>query len=120
MIDILIMIVVGLIIGAVAKFLMPGMDPGGIIVTILLGIAGSVVGGYLGRATGLYEPGQPAGFIMSVLGALVLLFAYRMLRGERAYPSWPGLFTTGARTRALEVKRSEHAVSSDEKRGAGL
>jgi uncharacterized membrane protein YeaQ/YmgE (transglycosylase-associated protein family) len=84
MIDILMMIVVGLIIGAVAKLLMPGTDPGGIIVTILLGIAGSVVGGYLGRALNLYGPGEAAGFIMSVIGALVLLFAYRMLRGARA------------------------------------
>ena len=84
MIDILMMIVVGLIVGAIAKFLMPGTDPGGIIVTILLGIAGAVVGGYLGRALGLYGPGQAAGFIMSLIGALVLLFAYRVLRGARA------------------------------------
>jgi uncharacterized membrane protein YeaQ/YmgE (transglycosylase-associated protein family) len=84
MIDILAMIVVGLIVGAVGKFLMPGTDPGGIIVTILLGIAGSVVGGYLGRALGLYQPGQAAGFIMSVIGAVVLLFAYRALTRSRA------------------------------------
>ena len=77
-------ILFGLIVGAIAKFLMPGTDPGGIIVTILLGIAGAVVGGYLGRALGLYGPGQAAGFIMSLIGALVLLFAYRMLRGARA------------------------------------
>jgi uncharacterized membrane protein YeaQ/YmgE (transglycosylase-associated protein family) len=76
---ILIMIVLGLIIGAVAKFVMPGDDPGGIIVTILLGIAGAVVGGFLGRVLGLYQEGQPAGFLMSVVGALVLLFGYRML-----------------------------------------
>jgi len=80
----LVMIVLGLIIGAVAKLLMPGDDPGGIIVTILLGIAGALVGGFLGRAIGLYQEGQPAGFVMSVIGALVLLFAYRLLTRARA------------------------------------
>jgi uncharacterized membrane protein YeaQ/YmgE (transglycosylase-associated protein family) len=83
MIDILVMIVLGLIIGAVAKFVMPGDDPGGMIVTILIGIAGAVVGGFIGRAIGLYQPGQPAGFLMSVIGALVLLFGYRMLTRSR-------------------------------------
>jgi uncharacterized membrane protein YeaQ/YmgE (transglycosylase-associated protein family) len=80
----LVMIVLGLIIGAVAKLLMPGDDPGGIIVTILLGIAGALVGGFLGRAIGLYQEGQPAGFVMSIIGALVLLFAYRLLTRARA------------------------------------
>lgn len=84
MTSILVMIVLGLIIGAVAKLLMPGNDPGGIIVTILLGIAGALVGGFLGRAIGLYQEGQPAGFLMSVVGALVLLFGYRMLTRARA------------------------------------
>jgi uncharacterized membrane protein YeaQ/YmgE (transglycosylase-associated protein family) len=84
MTSILVMIVLGLIIGAVAKLLMPGNDPGGIIVTILLGIAGALVGGFLGRAVGLYQEGQPAGFVMSVVGALVLLFGYRMLTRARA------------------------------------
>jgi uncharacterized membrane protein YeaQ/YmgE (transglycosylase-associated protein family) len=81
---ILVMIVLGLIIGAVAKLVMPGDDPGGIIITILLGIAGAVVGGFLGRVLGLYEVGQPAGFVMSVLGALVLLLGYRLLTRQRA------------------------------------
>jgi uncharacterized membrane protein YeaQ/YmgE (transglycosylase-associated protein family) len=80
---ILVMIVLGLIIGVVAKFVMPGDDPGGIIVTILLGIAGAVVGGFLGRILGLYQEGQPAGFVMSVIGALVLLFGYRMFTRQR-------------------------------------
>jgi uncharacterized membrane protein YeaQ/YmgE (transglycosylase-associated protein family) len=84
MTSILVMIVLGLIIGAVAKLLMPGNDPGGIIVTILLGIAGALLGGFLGRAIGLYQEGQPAGFVMSVVGALVLLFGYRMLTRARA------------------------------------
>jgi uncharacterized membrane protein YeaQ/YmgE (transglycosylase-associated protein family) len=81
---ILVMIVLGLIIGALAKFVMPGDDPGGIIVTILLGIAGAVVGGFLGRVIGLYQEGQPAGFVMSIIGALVLLFGYRMITRQRA------------------------------------
>jgi uncharacterized membrane protein YeaQ/YmgE (transglycosylase-associated protein family) len=80
----LVMIVLGLIIGAVAKLLMPGDDPGGIIVTILLGIAGALVGGFLGRAIGLYQEGQPAGFVMSIVGALVLLFCYRLFTRARA------------------------------------
>jgi uncharacterized membrane protein YeaQ/YmgE (transglycosylase-associated protein family) len=79
MTSILIMIVLGLIVGAVAKLVMPGKDPGGAVVTILLGIAGAVVGGFLGRAVGLYQEGEPAGFVMSVVGAMVLLFGYRML-----------------------------------------
>jgi uncharacterized membrane protein YeaQ/YmgE (transglycosylase-associated protein family) len=83
MADILVMIILGLIVGAVAKLVMPGDDPGGMIVTILLGIAGAVVGGYVGRALGFYEAGQGAGFIMSVIGAIVLLFAYRMFTRAR-------------------------------------
>jgi uncharacterized membrane protein YeaQ/YmgE (transglycosylase-associated protein family) len=71
-------IVFGLVIGAVAKLLMPGRDPGGIIVTMLLGILGAVVGGFVGRAMGLYQPGEPAGFFMATLGAIVLLFIYRL------------------------------------------
>jgi uncharacterized membrane protein YeaQ/YmgE (transglycosylase-associated protein family) len=67
----------GLIVGVIAKLLMPGRDPGGFIITILLGIAGAVVGGFVGRVLGLYQPGQPAGFIMSILGAILLLLIYR-------------------------------------------
>jgi len=72
-------IIVGLVVGAVAKLLMPGKDPGGFIVTILLGIAGAFVAGYLGQALGWYKPGQPAGFIMSVVGAMILLLLYRLI-----------------------------------------
>jgi uncharacterized membrane protein YeaQ/YmgE (transglycosylase-associated protein family) len=68
----------GLVIGAIAKLLMPGRDPGGIIITMLLGIVGAVVGGFIGRAMGLYQPGEPAGFFMATLGAIILLFIYRM------------------------------------------
>ena len=70
----------GLVVGIVAKLLMPGRDPGGFIVTTLLGIVGAVIGGFLGRSLGLYGPGEPAGFLMATLGAVVLLFLYRMLR----------------------------------------
>lgn len=72
-------IMFGLIVGIVAKLMMPGRDPGGFIVTALLGIAGALVGGFLGRAMGLYGPEDPAGFFMSLLGAVVLLFAYRKI-----------------------------------------
>jgi uncharacterized membrane protein YeaQ/YmgE (transglycosylase-associated protein family) len=73
-------ILFGLVVGIVAKLLMPGRDPGGLIVTTLLGIIGAVLGGFLGRSLGLYGPGEPAGFLMATLGAVVLLFIYRMLR----------------------------------------
>ena len=84
MLELIWIIIIGAVIGALAKFIMPGDDPGGLIVTMLIGIAGAVVGGYIGRAIGLYQPGQAAGFIMSVIGALVLLFGYRMLARSRA------------------------------------
>jgi len=77
-------IIFGLIVGAVAKLLMPGRDPGGFIVTMLLGIAGALVGGFLGRAAGWYGPNDPAGFLMSLLGAVVLLLLYRMVVGRRS------------------------------------
>jgi uncharacterized membrane protein YeaQ/YmgE (transglycosylase-associated protein family) len=70
-------VVFGLIVGVVAKLLMPGKDPGGMIVTILIGIAGALVAGFLGRTLGWYEAGQAAGFITATLGAVLLLFIYR-------------------------------------------
>lgn len=72
---------IGLVIGAVAKLLMPGKDPGGFIVTMLIGIAGSFLASWLGRLAGWYQEGQAAGFIMSVIGALILLAGYRMIKG---------------------------------------
>ena len=81
--EILSWILFGLVVGALAKLVMPGDDPGGIIVTILLGIAGALVGGFLGRALGLYEPGEGAGWIAAFLGALLLLILYRMVAGRR-------------------------------------
>ena len=74
------MLVIGLIAGVVAKLLMPGKDPGGVIVTILLGLAGSVVAGFLGRSFGLYEPGQMGGVVASVIGAILLLGVYRIIK----------------------------------------
>jgi len=76
------MIVIGLIVGAIAKLVMPGRDPGGLFVTMLLGIAGSVVAGFLGRLLGWYSEGQSAGFIASIVGAIILLALYRMLTGR--------------------------------------
>ena len=76
-------IIFGLIVGAVAKFLMPGRDPGGIIVTMALGIAGALLGGFLGRALGWYGETDGAGFLMSLVGAVLLLWIYRMMVGRR-------------------------------------
>ena len=75
-------IVFGLIVGAIAKLLMPGRDPGGFIVTILLGVAGAILGGFIGQAGGWYQPGEPAGFVMAVVGAVILLLLYRMVAGR--------------------------------------
>ena len=80
MMSILGWIVFGLVVGAVAKFVMPGKDPGGLLVTMFLGIAGAFVGGFLGQLLGWYEPGQAAGFVTATLGAVLLLFVYRKLK----------------------------------------
>ncbi len=77
-------IIIGLIVGAVAKLIMPGRDPGGIIVTILLGIGGSLVATWIGQAVGWYRPGQGAGFIASVVGAIIILAIYRAVAGRPA------------------------------------
>lgn len=77
-------IVFGLIVGAVAKLLMPGRDPGGFIVTMLLGMAGAVAGGFIGRTLGWYGPNDGAGFLMSLIGAVLLLWIYRMAIGRQA------------------------------------
>ena len=76
-------LIIGLIVGAIAKLLMPGRDPGGIWVTMALGVAGSLIATYLGRALGLYADGQSAGFLMSIVGAMLLLFLYRMFIRRR-------------------------------------
>jgi uncharacterized membrane protein YeaQ/YmgE (transglycosylase-associated protein family) len=76
-------ILFGLVVGIIAKLLMPGRDPGGFIVTILLGIAGALLGGFVGRAMGFYGTNESAGWIMSILGAIILLVLYRMMARRR-------------------------------------
>ena len=76
-------ILFGLVIGIIAKLLMSGRDPGGFIITILLGIAGALLGGFLGRAMGFYGPNESAGWIISILGAVILLALYRMMVRRR-------------------------------------
>jgi uncharacterized membrane protein YeaQ/YmgE (transglycosylase-associated protein family) len=77
-------IIIGLIVGAIAKLLMPGRDPGGFVITILIGIAGSLIAGFLGRSLGWYAEGEPAGFLASVIGAVILLWLYRMFAARSA------------------------------------
>jgi uncharacterized membrane protein YeaQ/YmgE (transglycosylase-associated protein family) len=77
-------IIIGLVVGAIAKLVMPGRDPGGFIITILLGIAGAFIAGFLGRSLGWYAEGQPAGFLASIVGAILLLLIYRMIKGRSA------------------------------------
>jgi uncharacterized membrane protein YeaQ/YmgE (transglycosylase-associated protein family) len=73
----------GLVVGVIGKLLMPGRDPGGFVVTILLGIAGALLGGFIGRSLGLYREDDPVGFIMAVIGSIVLLMIYRFAVGRR-------------------------------------
>jgi uncharacterized membrane protein YeaQ/YmgE (transglycosylase-associated protein family) len=82
--DILLWIVFGLVVGIVAKMIMPGRDPGGIIVTIVLGIVGALLGGWVGRALGMYREGETAGFIMAVIGAIIVLGLYRLVLPARS------------------------------------
>lgn len=77
-------IVIGFIVGLLAKMLMPGKDPGGFIITVLIGIVGSLIATYGGQALGLYQAGEPAGFIGSLIGAIILLVIYRAIRGRKA------------------------------------
>ena len=76
-------IIIGFIVGVVAKFLMPGKDPGGFIITTVLGIVGALLATYLGRLIGWYQAGQSAGFIAAVLGALILLVIYRFIKKKQ-------------------------------------
>ncbi len=77
------MLIIGLVIGALAKLVMPGKDPGGAIITIMIGVVGSLIAGFLGRSLGWYHDGESAGFIASILGAVILLAGYRMIVGRR-------------------------------------
>lgn len=81
--DLIWTLVIGLLVGIVAKLLMPGNDPGGFIITMLLGIAGAFFAGFLGRSLGWYGQGEPVGFLASVVGAILLLFIYRMIAKKR-------------------------------------
>jgi uncharacterized membrane protein YeaQ/YmgE (transglycosylase-associated protein family) len=85
------MLIIGLVIGALAKLVMPGKDPGGIIITMVLGVVGSLLAGLIGRSLGWYQPGQSAGFIASILGAVILLGGYRLIAGRRAGAGGPVL-----------------------------
>ena len=76
-------VLIGFIVGVIAKFLMPGRDPGGFFITAILGIVGALLASFLGQALGLYAAGQAAGFIASVIGAMIVLFIYHAIRGRR-------------------------------------
>ena len=76
------MLLIGLFVGAIAKFLTPGRDPSGCLVTMLLGVVGAMLAGYLGRAAGWYAEGEPVGFIASVAGAILILLVFRMIKGR--------------------------------------
>ena len=76
-------IIIGLLAGGIAKLVMPGKDPGGCIVTVLLGVAGAVLAGYIGKAVGWYDEGEAAGFIAAIVGALIILLVYRLLLRRR-------------------------------------
>ena len=86
MLELIWIIVIGAVVGVIAKFLMPGPDPGGFVITVLLGMGGAIVATLLGRMMGLYGSAQGAGLIASVLGAILVLFAYRRLRRPPAPP----------------------------------
>ena len=79
------MLIIGLVAGALAKLIMPGKDPGGVIVTMLIGVAGAFIAGFLGRSLGWYETGEGAGFLASTLGAIILLAGYRLIAGRRRH-----------------------------------
>lgn len=76
------MLIIGLVVGVVAKFLTPGRDPAGCLVTMLLGVVGSMLAGFIGRSAGWYTEGQPVGFIASVGGAIIILLVFRMIKGR--------------------------------------
>ena len=76
-------IVIGLIAGGIAKLLMPGKDPGGCLITVLLGIAGALLAGFIGKSIGWYNEGEAAGFIAAIVGAFIILFIYRLVMRRR-------------------------------------
>lgn len=80
-------IIIGFIVGIIAKLLMPGRDPKGFIITTLIGIGGSIVGKFIGQGLGMYRPDQPAGFFMSIIGAMILLYIYHLLTKDKTEPA---------------------------------
>lgn len=76
-------IIIGALAGAIAKFIMPGRDPSGCLITIALGIGGAALAGFLGNQLGWYEPGEGAGFLAAIVGAIIILFIYRLIAGRR-------------------------------------
>jgi uncharacterized membrane protein YeaQ/YmgE (transglycosylase-associated protein family) len=88
--EILWMLIIGLIVGALAKLIMPGKDPGGVIVTMLIGVAGALLAGLIGRSLGWYQARESAGFIASIIGAVALLAVYRAVIGRRGSAVGPG------------------------------
>ena len=85
--NVLWVIIVGFVIGVLAKLFMPGRDPGGFVITVLLGIAGALIAGFIGRSLGWYGYGQTPGIFASIIGAMLLLLIYRMFRGGRHLPA---------------------------------
>ena len=83
--SILLFLLFGLIVGAVARFIVPGREPGGWVVSMVLGVLGSFLGGFIGRSAGWYREGEPAGFLMSLVGAIILVFIYHAIAGRRAF-----------------------------------
>ena len=82
--SIILFLVFGLIVGALARLLVPGRDPGGWVVSMVLGVVGSFLGGFLGRALSIYREGEPAGFVMSLLGAIIVVVAYHAISSRRS------------------------------------
>src|SRR3954453_7355620 len=103
-------IVIGGLAGAIAKLLMPGKDPGGCIITVLLGIAGALLAGWIGHAIGWYNTGEGAGFVAAIVGAFILLLLYRLIAGRRPWPAafsnqpWPARDRLG---RAMNCQGNE-------------
>jgi uncharacterized membrane protein YeaQ/YmgE (transglycosylase-associated protein family) len=81
------MLIIGLVVGALAKAIMPGKDPGGILITMVIGVVGAFIAGFLGRSLGWYGPNEGAGFIASIVGAVILLGIYRLVIGRRGTPA---------------------------------
>ena len=96
-------LIIGLVVGAVAKLLMPGKDPGGFIVTSLIGVTGSIIATFIGRALGWYREGQAAGLIASILGAMLLLFIYRLFIHRTARTKPPACFLAASIREAVAM-----------------